>query len=135
MAIVVDEYGGTEGIVTLEDVLEEIVGEIEDEFSKKREPEILQTEQGEFIVDARTPIERINQMRSVNIESEDVDTIGGLVYALLGRMPRVGDTVSLNGISITVESTIGRRIRKLRISKKEPPTRETSPATERETGE
>jgi CBS domain containing-hemolysin-like protein len=117
MAIVVDEYGGVEGLVTLEDLLEEIVGEIEDEFSRTHEPRVVPLDDDTVIVDARVTLDNLSDLFFISIDNEDVDTVGGLVYSALGKMPRVGDEVLHNGLRIEVVSLLGRRIRKLKLSK------------------
>ena len=117
MAIVVDEYGGVEGLVTLEDLLEEIVGEIEDEFSRSLEPRVVPMANGDVIMDARVSLDYLSDLFSTPILIEDVDTVGGLVYSTLGKMPHVGDGVVYNGLRIEVVSLLGRRIRKLKLSK------------------
>jgi len=116
MAVVVDEYGGIGGLVTLEDLLEEIVGEIEDEFSRRSEPLIVRTAKGDFIVDAGVTLSDLSGYFSTPIGNEDVDTVGGLVYSTLGKMPQVGDHVVYNGLRIEVVSTMGRRLRRLKLS-------------------
>ena len=117
MAIVVDEYGGTEGLVTMEDVLEEIVGEIEDEFSRTREAEVVQLPDGGALVDAGVATEDVEELFTTHINSTDVDTVGGYVYLTLGRIPQAGDVVFTDQLRIEVVSILGRRIRKLRISR------------------
>ena len=117
MAIVVDEYGGTEGLVTMEDLLEEIVGEIEDEFSRTRESEVMHLPEGAVLVDAGIPTGDIEELFNTRIDSEDVDTVGGFVYQALGKIPQPGDFVSTNHLRIEVVSILGRRLRKLRISR------------------
>ena len=124
LAIVVDEYGGVEGLVTLEDLLEEIVGEIEDEFSRTMEPRVVPMASGEVIVDARVTLDYVSNLCSTVLEHEDVDTVGGLVYSSLGKMPQVGDEVFANGLRIEVVSLLGRRLRKLKLSKTETKTTE-----------
>ena len=115
MAIVVDEYGGTEGLLTMEDLLEEIVGEIEDEFSRDREPLLETMETGWALVDARVPTEDVEELFGTRIDSPDVDTVGGYVYQSLGRIPVAGDVVTTDHLRIEVVSVLGRRLRKLRI--------------------
>jgi len=117
MAIVVDEYGGTEGVLTMEDLLEEIVGEIEDEFSRTRESELVHLPDGGVLVDAGVPTEDIEELFSTTIESEDVDTVGGYVYQVLGKIPSTGDVVNTDQLRIEVVSILGRRLRKLRITR------------------
>ena len=119
MAIVVDEYGGIEGLVTFEDLLEEIVGEIEDEFSRSVEPRVVPLADGNVIVDAQVTLDYISELYSTAIGNDDVDTVGGLVYSALGKMPQVGDEVTSNGLRIEVVSLLGRRIRKLKVSRTE----------------
>ena len=118
IAIVVDEYGGTEGLVTMEDVLEEIVGEIEDEFSRVRESEITRHNDGSVNVSAGLGIEDVKELFGVEIESDDFDTVGGFVYHHLGRIPHVGDVVENSGLQVEVVSVLGRRLRTLKIKVK-----------------
>ncbi|MCH7712951.1 MAG: HlyC/CorC family transporter [Chloroflexi bacterium] len=117
MAIVVDEYGGTEGLVTMEDLLEEIVGEIEDEFSKNRESELVHMPDGTVVVNAGISTTDIEELFATKIESDDVDTVGGYVYQTLGRIPQVGDSVTTDHLKIEVISIMGRRLRKLKVSR------------------
>ena len=119
IAIVVDEYGGTEGLVTMEDVLEEIVGEIEDEFSRAREAEITRDEQGAVYVSAGLITEEVQDLFGVSIESDDFDTVGGFVYHNLGRIPHVGDVVENEDLRVEVMVVAGRRLRTLKITKPE----------------
>ncbi len=115
MAIVVDEYGGTEGLVTMEDLLEEIVGEIEDEFSHVEDPEVIRNSDGSALVDAGVSTDEIGELFGTEIETPEVDTVGGYVYRSLGRIPQVGDSLRVDGLRIEVVSMLGRRLRKLRI--------------------
>lgn len=117
VAIVVDEYGGTAGLVTVEDVLEEIVGEIVDEYDTE-EVEVERIGDGEAIVDARLAIDDLNDLFGTAITNEDFDTVGGLVFSLLGRLATPGDRVSSeqHGLALQVLSVQGRRIRRVRIS-------------------
>jgi len=117
MAIVVDEYGGTEGLLTMEDLLEEIVGEIEDEFSRTRESELIRLPDGDVLVHAGVPTEDIEELFSTTIDSDDVDTVGGFVYQALGKIPSTGDVVETEHLRIEVVSILGRRIRRLRIGR------------------
>jgi putative hemolysin len=115
MAIVVDEYGGTAGIVTIEDLLEEIVGEIRDEYDVNEELPIQHVDDKECVVDARVSIRDLNEALDVHLDVEELDTLGGLVYHELGKLPEEGDEVRVNGCLVTVLSTQGRRIKKLRV--------------------
>src|ERR671930_237746 len=104
LAIAVDEYGGTAGRVTIEDLLEEIVGDIQDEYDTE-EPSIQHIGEGELVADARVPIDDINDLAGLRLNSEESDRIGGMVYERLGRVPKVGDEVHLpDGVTITVLS-------------------------------
>ncbi len=117
MAVVVDEYGGTEGLVTMEDVLEEIVGEIEDEFSRTREAQVVHLPDGTALVDAGMAIEDVEELFATRIGTADVDTVGGYVFQTLGKIPQFGDVVITDHLRIEVVSILGRRLRKLRIKR------------------
>lgn len=116
MAIVVDEYGGTAGIVTIEDVLEEIVGEIQDEYDTTEEPLIERVSENEGIFNARVNVDEVNDALGLTLPTES-DTLGGLVYQRLEKMPKVGDQVRVGEVTIEVQSVIGRRIKKVRVVK------------------
>jgi CBS domain containing-hemolysin-like protein len=117
MAIVVDEYGGTEGLVTMEDVLEEIVGEIEDEFTRTRESRVVYLPDGAVLVDAGVTTENVEELMATQLGSTDVDTVGGYVYQALGKIPQAGDVIVTDHLRIEVVSILGRRLRKLRIER------------------
>ena len=108
LAVVVDEYGGVSGIVTIEDLLEEIVGEIQDEFDSE-EPEIQKVTESEFVIDARTQVDELNRVLGIEVVGEGFDTIGGFVFDRLGKIPVSGDTIRHDGLIIEVLNTIGRR--------------------------
>ncbi len=129
MAIVVDEYGGTAGIVTLEDLIEQIVGEIRDEYDTE-EPAIVEVGPREFLVDARVPIDDVAELLEVEFPETTADRIGGLVYEQLGRIPRVGDEVICGDVTITVLSLKGIRAERLRIVRQSPETATTPIETE-----
>ena len=117
IAIVIDEYGGVSGLVTIEDLLEEIVGEIRDEFDVVEE-DIEEVRSGEFVMDAKISLDQVNDLLGAHIEGDGFDTVGGLVYKQLGKIPGRGDTVQHNGVTIEVLSTVGRRLKRLRLSTK-----------------
>ena len=116
IAIVADEYGGVSGLVTVTDLIEEIVGELVDEFDVE-EPELQRISDSESLVDARASIDLLNEKLGTQIEAEGFDTVGGLVYRELGKMPSNGDTIQVDGLVITVQSTIGRRIHRVRVGR------------------
>jgi CBS domain containing-hemolysin-like protein len=120
LAIVVDEYGGTAGLITIEDLIEEIVGEIQDEYDVE-EAMIEEVSPNEALFDARVSIRDVNDTLDLDIEDEDFDTLGGLLYHELGKVPNVGDEVRLDGAVFTVLTTTGRRVRKVRVTKLAPP--------------
>lgn len=115
IAIVVDEYGGTAGMVTMEDILEEIVGEIRDEYDLEEE-RVREAEDGSYLIDARIDIHELNDRLGLNLPTdEDVESIGGLLVDHLGRVPRAGEVVEIGGVKFTVLEADERRISKLRI--------------------
>ena len=115
LGVVVDEYGGTSGIVTLEDVLEELIGEIQDEFDHEA-PRVQRESDGRVLVDAALPLDEMEeQLHLVDDTEEDVDTLGGLVLARLGRLARVGDRVEVGGRTVEVVRIRGRRIVRLAV--------------------
>ena len=116
MAIVIDEYGGASGLVTVEDLVEEIVGELHDEFDT-RDLGIREVEKNEFYMDASIAIDDIALSIGVSFEGEGFDTIGGFVLHELGKIPSPGDVFSYNNLSIEVISTVGRRLREIKILK------------------
>ncbi|MFN8524757.1 MAG: hemolysin family protein [Chloroflexota bacterium] len=130
MAIVVDEYGGTAGLLTIEDLLEEIVGEIRDEHDVNETLLLIPISETEAEVDGRAPIRDVNELLDVHLDVEEFDTVGGLVYHELGKMPEVGDDIRVDGCRMTVLETQGRRVRKLKITRVEPAESEPmAPAT------
>jgi len=110
IAVVVDEYGGTAGLVTLEDLVEEVVGEITDEYDREAPP-VEPLPDGALRVTARLPVEDLEERYDVELPHEDVDTVGGLMASLLGRVPIPGATVTCNGLVLVAESAKGRRNR------------------------
>jgi len=116
IAIIIDEYGGTSGLITIEDILEEIVGEIQDEFDEE-DSEITKTEDDNYIVDGKLILEDINELLKTNIESENVDTIGGWVYSQLTSYPQVNDKVTYDNYEFIVLKCNRKRISKVLIKK------------------
>ena len=117
IAIVLDEYGGTAGLVTIEDLLEEIVGEIQDEYDEE-EPMIVQLSDDEARVDGRADVDDLGELFDVELALEDedeYDTVGGLIYHRVGGVPKPGDRVSVGGLTLTVETTDGRRVGKVLV--------------------
>jgi CBS domain containing-hemolysin-like protein len=109
MAVVVDEYGGTSGIVTLEDILEEIVGEIRDEYDEET-PLIRQVSKGEYLVAGRTNLGDLNDLLKVAIPADEVDTLGGFLYNLIGRVPEEGEEMEFGSIRFKINRLDGQRI-------------------------
>jgi CBS domain containing-hemolysin-like protein len=126
MAIVVDEYGGTAGLVTMEDLLEEIVGEITDEYDVD-EPTVERLPNGSWRVPGRTPIDEVNDLLHADLPSEEWDTVGGLVFNTLGHVPVEGECVNADGLEFCAERVQGRRIVSVIIipkAEEEPPVAE-----------
>jgi magnesium and cobalt exporter, CNNM family len=112
IAVVIDEYGGTAGIVTIEDVLEEIVGEIRDEYDVE-EPEIEQEGDSRFWVSGRVTLDDLSALLDGDFRREDITTVGGLIYDVLGRVPKAGETLNLNGYRVVVERVRRRRVERV----------------------
>ncbi|MFL5727541.1 MAG: hemolysin family protein [Chloroflexota bacterium] len=122
IAIVLDEYGGTAGLVTIEDLLEEIVGEIQDEYDTE-EPMVVRISEDEARIDGRASVDELSELfddgNSLDLEDEDeYDTVGGLIYHRVGGIPAPGDRVEVDGLILTVESTDGRRVGKVLVAKR-----------------
>lgn len=129
MSIVVDEYGGTAGLVTIEDLLEEIVGEIQDEYDTE-EPAVKQVDEHTWLVKARVSVDDLNNETGLELLTEEVDSLGGLVYERLGSIPQVGDSVDIGNVTITVLSVEGVRPEQLQIVVKEPEAPSQAPVAE-----
>ena len=129
IAIVVDEYGGVAGLVTLEDIIEEIFGEIQDEYDFLEEELFQEVGPSEYILDGRIPLEEINELLGTNIPTDGADTLGGLIFNRIGRVPTKGETVLEDNVSLTVEALNERRIHKVRV-KIEPPDETNSQENE-----
>jgi len=117
IAIVLDEYGGTAGLVTIEDLLEEIVGEIQDEYDVE-EPMVVRLTEDQARIDGRADVDELRELYDTELDLEDeeeYDTVGGLIYHRIGGVPSPGDTVQIDGLTLTVETTDGRRVGKVLV--------------------
>ena len=114
IAVVLDEYGGTVGIVTIEDLIEEVFGDIEDEYDDENK-EIEVIKEDEYIVDGSAKLDVISELIGVNMESEEFDSVGGLLIGELGRFPEQNEEITLNNIKFTVEEIDKNRVKKVRI--------------------
>ncbi|MBN1797446.1 MAG: HlyC/CorC family transporter [Spirochaetales bacterium] len=114
IAVVVDEYGGTSGIVCLEDIIEEIVGEIQDEFDNETE-DIIEIGQGVFLCDARINLEDLNEKLHLLLPTEASDTLGGFVFDLFGKIPIINEKVTYNNIDFMVQRMEGRKIVSIKL--------------------
>jgi CBS domain containing-hemolysin-like protein len=110
LAMVVDEYGGIAGLVTLEDLIEELVGDISDEYDHET-IEIEEVGDGRYRVSARLPVDELGELFGIELDDDDVDSVGGLLTKALGRLPHTGSVASYSGLILTAERTEGRRRR------------------------
>ena len=112
MSVVIDEWGSFEGVLTVEDILEEIVGEIRDVFDEE-EPTVQKLPNGFYSVDGSAPLTEVNEALGSEFDSEDFETIGGLVFGLLGRAPEIDDEIVIDGYALRVEEVDGPRVARL----------------------
>ena len=119
MAIVIDEYGGTSGLVTIEDLLEQIVGDIQDEYDLEEE-RLIEEADGAIVADARLPIEELEEHFQITVERDKFETVGGLIFHLIGRIPEAGEVVISDTLELTVLEADERRISRVRIVRLEP---------------
>lgn len=131
MAVVVDEYGGTAGLVTLEDIVEEIVGDIRDEYDVNEESYVERVSAQEYIFDARLDLDEVNEVLGLNLPSDDSDSLGGFIYGQLGHIPVMGEKVQATGALFEVLVVTGRRIRKVRATLARPAVESPEPAESR----
>jgi len=124
IAIVIDEYGGTSGLVTIEDILEQIVGDIQDEYDLEEEW-IIQEKDGSVVVDARLPVEELEDHLMIEIEREKFDTVSGYIYHLTGRIPHVQEEIDAGAFRMVIVDADERKIKKVRIIRKSEETEES----------
>ncbi|MFC2065005.1 transporter associated domain-containing protein, partial [Chloroflexota bacterium] len=116
MGIVVDEYGGVAGLVTLEDIVEEIVGEIHDEYDSAGEEALFQEiTQNEYIFQGRIDLDDFNEVMNSNLSKDESDTLAGYLYDIMGRVPQGGESIQVENLSFSIEQVTGRRIRRVRV--------------------
>ena len=132
MALVIDEYGGTDGLISIEDLVEAVVGDIEDEHDVHAARMILREDRGTYLADARASLEEASEALGVQVASEDmaddIDTIGGLIATLAGRVPSRGELVAgPNGLEFEVLDADPRRIKRVRIHRAAPPVNGVDP--------
>jgi CBS domain containing-hemolysin-like protein len=131
LALVVDEYGGTDGLVSIEDLVEEIVGDIEDEYDVEEAPQIVRQSDGSFIADARTTLDDFKERTGIDLAFEDigddVDTLGGVVVAARGRVPGRGEVISYGSFEFEILEADARRVKRLRIRARQPAQAATAP--------
>ena len=120
LVVVVDEFGGTSGIVTLEDVLEQIVGDIQDEYDTEEVAPIEATAEGVWVVQGSTPLSDLEAEMEHQFGRDDVGTVGGFVLALAGRVPRAGDELKTGDVSITIDTIVRRRVRRVTVRRAVP---------------
>ncbi|GIK74031.1 MAG: hypothetical protein BroJett021_30190 [Chloroflexota bacterium] len=121
LAIIVDEYGGVAGLVTIEDILEEIVGDIQDEYDVREEAYYQPSGDHAYIVNSRLDLDSLSELLDIDIEEEEADTVGGLIYSRLGHVPEQGEMLEIEGWRFTVLSLDGRRILQVRVERISPP--------------
>jgi CBS domain containing-hemolysin-like protein len=117
MAIVVDEYGGVAGLVTLEDIVEEIIGEIRDEYDGSEELPYEQVGPDEVVFQGKVDLDIFNEVMGTDISTENADTIGGFIYGEIGDVPIGGEILKADGVTLTVDEVVGRRITKVRAKR------------------
>jgi len=113
----VDEYGGTAGLVTLEDIVEEIIGEIRDEYDVAEEASFHQLEGGEYVFSGGIDLDDVNEIAGAELPKQAGETLGGFIYSELGRVPSPGDKLESGGLELVVDQVVRRRIRRVRARK------------------
>ena len=120
LAIVVDEYGGTSGLITIENLIEEIIGDIRDEHDFDEEEDYAEVGDGSYLIDASMDLDDLNVLLDCSIDTADADTLGGYIYLILGRVPKARETIATDVLIMTIQSIDGHRIRKVKVRKAEP---------------
>jgi CBS domain containing-hemolysin-like protein len=115
MAIVVDEYGGMAGVVTLEDLVEELIGEVQDEYDAEEEVLFRQIREQEYLVHGRMDIDDLNRKLQSEMDSGEANTLAGFIFGQLGRVPDIGERLEINGLLLEVQQVVERQIRWVRI--------------------
>jgi CBS domain containing-hemolysin-like protein len=123
LAVVIDEFGGTAGLVTLEDVIEQLVGEVRDEFEQGEVQRIREEAPGTFVIDGLVALDDLRDRLGVRLADESYDTVGGLVFGRLGRVAEIGDAVEVEGYRFAVTAIDGRRVSQVRVQRAKPPRR------------
>ncbi len=118
LAIVVDEYGGMSGIICLEDIIERIVGDIQDEFDEETE-EIIKIEDNKYVIDARINLDELNEKLNIELPTKQTDTLSGFLYMLFGKIPSINEKIEYNNYTFTIESIIKRKIKKVLLEIRE----------------
>ena len=130
LAMVVDEYGGTSGLITIENLIEEIIGDIRDEHDLAEEEDYVEVGDGAYLIDASMDLDDLNDLLGCSIDTEAADTLGGYIYLALGRVPKAKETIATDILIMTIQSIDGHRIRKVKVSKAPPKPTEFSPNEE-----
>jgi len=128
LAVVIDEFGGTAGLVTLEDILEELVGPVTDEFDQGESQRIREEAPGTYVIDGLVPLDELREKLSLTLGEESYETVGGMVFGRLGRVAKVGDSVDVEGYRFVVTTVDGRRVAQVRVQRVRQPRRVASPA-------
>ena len=128
LAIVVDEYGGTAGLVTIENLIEEIVGDIRDEHDFAEEEEYTEVGDGSYVIDGSMDLDDLNSLLDCSIDTADTDTLGGYIYLTLGRVPEANETIETDVLDMTIMSIDGHRIRKVKVRRSQPEAADIEPS-------
>jgi CBS domain containing-hemolysin-like protein len=128
LAVVIDEFGGTAGLVTLEDILEQLVGPVTDEFDQGDAQRIREEAPGTYVIDGLVSLDELREKLALTLGDESYDTVGGMVFGRLGRVANVGDSVDVEGYRFVVTTVDGRRVAQVRVQRVRQPRRVPSPA-------